>query len=77
MFTITLKRPLGILAITAGLLVAAGSASASQGAPHPPHAEVTSHTHGQSPTHRSTRSPAGGPAALTYTLSNTMISGYS
>jgi hypothetical protein len=51
MFTITLKRPLGILAITAGLLVAAGSAGASQVAPH--------------------------PAPLSYTLNNTMISGYS
>ncbi len=53
MFTITLKRPLGILAVTAGLLVAAGSAGASQAAPHPPQ------------------------TALSYTLNNTMISGYS
>jgi hypothetical protein len=77
MFSITLKRPLVTLAITAGLLATAGSASASQAGPQPPQAEVKGHPHLKSPTHRSTRIPTGGPAPMSYTLSGSMISGYS
>ena len=74
MFSITLKRPLVTLAITAGLLAAAGPASASQAGPQPPHAEVKGHPHIKSPTHRSKRTPTGGPAPMSYTLSDCMIS---
>jgi hypothetical protein len=70
MFSITLRRPLVTLAITAGLLAAAGSASASQAGPQPPRAEAKGHPHIKSPTHRSTK----GPAPMSYTLTDVMIS---
>jgi hypothetical protein len=53
------------------------AASASQAGPQPPHAEVKGHPYIKSPTHRSTRIPTGGPAPMSYTLSGSMISGYS